>query len=360
VFPPSFRVDLEREVDIVEEIARLYGYNNIPSTLPIVPMSFSEQEPVRLMRNRIAAQMTSMGFIEAINYSFIAQQHFDLLGLAAEDGLRNTVQLLNPLSEDQGVMRTTLLPGLLDNVRHNLNRQNSDLRLFEIGKVFHPQKGEELPGEVVRLAAVFTGRRNPGSSLLHFGEKKADIYDVIGTVEELCRFLKITGVDFDKTGEKPPYAGAESSLTVRKDATAFGLLGAFETTALEKFGIKQEVYFLDLDLTQVMTLKPQPLVFAPLSKFPTVKWDLAIIVPEAVGGGDMIKEILASRKPYIVNAEIFDIYRGKAIKNGCKSVAIKITYHSFEQTLDDDLVKGVHQQVIDMLLSRFEGQLREI
>ncbi len=359
VFPPSFRVDLEREADLVEEIARLYGYNNIPTTLPVVPMSFSEQEPVRQMRNRIAGHMAAMGFVEAINYSFIAKQHFDLLGLTGQDELRKTVELLNPLSEDQSVMRTTLLSGLLDNVRHNVNRQNNDVRIFEIGKVFHPKKGEELPDEIIRLAAVFTGRRTPGSSLLHFGEKHADILDVIGTVEQLCTSLNIDGIDF-KAVDNPPYASAGNFLTVSKEETILGVLGTFERSILENFGIKQEVFFLDLNITQFMTVKPKPIVFAPLSKFPAVKWDLAVVVPESVGGGDMIKEILASKQPYIVNAEIFDIYRGKSIEKDSKSVAIKITYHSIEQTLDDDQVKEVHQQIIDMLLSKFDGQLREI
>jgi len=359
VFPPSFRVDLEREVDLVEEIARLQGYNNIPTSLPVVPMSFSEQEPVRQMRNRIAGHMTAMGFTEAINYSFAAKRYFDLLGLAEGDGLRTTVQLLNPLSEDQNVMRTTLLPGLLENVRHNVNRQNSDLRLFEVGKVFHPRKGRELPDEIVRLAAVFTGRRNPGSSLLHFGEEHSDMCDVVGAVEQLYRALNIKAFSFDPL-ENPPYAKAGDVLAVQKDAAVLGVLGAFDKSVLEKFGIKQEVRFLDLDITQLVTLEPQPVVFTPLSKFPAVKWDLAVVVAEKIGGGDMIREILSSRQPYIENAEIFDIYRGKAIQKGRKSVAIKITYHSSEQTLDDDLVKKVHQNIIEMLLAKFDGQLREI
>lgn len=358
VSPPSFRVDLEREADLVEEIARLHGYNNIPTTLPVVPMSFSEQEPVRKMRNQIAGFMTAMGFVEAINYSFIAQRHFDMLGLAEADELRTTVRLLNPLSEDQGVMRTTLLPGLLENVRHNLNRQNSDVCLFEIGKVFHPQKGMELPDEIVRLVAVFTGRRYPGSSLLHFGDKQADMSDVIGTVEQLCHCLNLKGLEF-KPQANPPYAGGEAFLNVQKGDTVFGALGKFEKSVLEKFGIKQEVCFLDLDISKLMTVKAEPLLFTPLSRYPAVKWDLAVVVPDAIGGGDMIKEILASKKPYVENAEIFDIYQGEPIKKGYKSVAIKITYHSFEQTLDDDLVNEVHQQLIEMLLSRFEGQLRE-
>jgi phenylalanyl-tRNA synthetase beta chain len=172
VTPPSFRVDLEREIDLIEEVARIVGYNLLPTTLPMVPMNFSEPDPFRMLRKKVANTLISLGFYEAINYSFVAPQHADLLGLAVDDVRRQSVHLLNPLAEDQSVLRTMLLPGLLENLRRNVNHQSHDVRLFEIGKVFHPcetppenslESGQ--PVEPFRLAAIISGRRYPGASL---------------------------------------------------------------------------------------------------------------------------------------------------------------------------------------------------
>ena len=193
VTPPSFRVDLEREVDLIEEVARIVGYNLLPTTLPMVPMSFSEQDPLRELRKKLAQTLTALGFYEAINYSFVTPQHCDLLGLAADDARRQTVHLLNPLAEDQSVLRTTLLPGLLENLRRNVNHQSHDVRLFEIGKVFHPQ-GNTQPEEPFRLAAVISGRRNPGAPMLHAGETQADIFDVKGVMAQILDSLRLGAI----------------------------------------------------------------------------------------------------------------------------------------------------------------------
>ncbi len=169
VTPPSFRVDLEREIDLIEEVARLKGYNEFPQTMPLVPMSAAWQDPARKLRQDIAAAMTALGFYEAINYSFVNPRHLDMLGLAEDDGRRKTVQLLNPLAEDQSVLRSMLLPGLLDNVRRNVNYQVTDIRLFEIGKCFVPGPGLEQPEEKTYLTAVLSGRRLPGAPLSPHG-----------------------------------------------------------------------------------------------------------------------------------------------------------------------------------------------
>jgi len=152
VTPPGFRVDLEREVDLIEEVARLQGYNEIPTSMPVVPMSFPEQQPGLELRKKLAAMLVSQGFYEAINYSFVDENHFDRLKLDDNDPIRNAVALLNPLSEDQKIMRTMMLPSLLQNLSRNTSRQNNDIRLFEIGKVFHPVAVEPLPNENMRVA----------------------------------------------------------------------------------------------------------------------------------------------------------------------------------------------------------------
>ncbi len=365
VTPPTFRVDLDREIDLIEEITRLKGYNEITATLPKVHMSFPEQDESRGLVKQTAVFMAAHGFFEAINYSFVAEQHFDGLMLAADDPARTAVHLLNPLSEEQQIMRTTLLPGLLENVRRNINHQNNDIRLFEIGKVFRPRSGEALPHEQVRLSALLSGRRYPDSPLLHFGAESVDIFDVKGVVEPLLQELRIPDVtsDFGITAKEqsPPYAEA-SCFVILKTAAAARKLGSFGKVGcdvLRFFGIKQDVYFLDLNLEVIAGISPAAKSFASLPRFPSVKWDIAVLVPEHVAAGDMLKAVLAGNEPLVEWAEIFDVYRGKSVKSGYKSVAIAVTYRSDKQTLEDEAVNRVHQKLIKMLGRRFEAQLRE-
>ncbi|MCI5143389.1 MAG: phenylalanine--tRNA ligase subunit beta, partial [Candidatus Electrothrix sp. ATG1] len=162
---PPFRVDIEREVDLVEELARLVGYNEIPTARPDISMDYPRRDGMRQLRQEIAAAFLGAGFYEAINYSFVSEKHYDMLFLSAEDSRRNCVRLLNPLTEDQAVMRTMLLPGILENIRRNINFQQSDIRLFEIGKAFSSRAEDKQPDERYQLCAVISGARYPASSL---------------------------------------------------------------------------------------------------------------------------------------------------------------------------------------------------
>jgi phenylalanyl-tRNA synthetase beta chain len=361
VTPPSFRVDLEREIDLIEEVARVVGYNLLPTTLPMVPMIFAEQDPLREVRQKVARILTALGFYEAINYSFVTPQHCDLLGLGADDARRQSVHLLNPLAEDQSVLRTMLLPGLLENLRRNLNHQNHDVRLFEVGKVFHPRESGQ-PNEPFRLAAVVSGRRNPGAPLLHAGETPVDILDVKGVVEQILKSLRCVGTitcETDVVRQELPFAESGSVLTVRVEEQLLGWCGAFCQKTLKGFGVKQQAFFVDLDLGILSSLPLQAKSFAVLPKFPFVKWDMALIVPEPVAAGEMLSAIHGSGEKLIEKAEIFDVFQGKNIEAGKKSVAISITYRALERTLDDETVGKVHQKIIEMMISRFNGQLRE-
>ena len=360
VTPPSFRVDIEREIDLIEEVARLKGYGEIPSTLPVVPMAFSEQEPSLLLRRKLVTVMVGLGIFEAVNYSFTSERYSDLLGLAPDDSLRDQVRIMNPLADDQGVMRTMLLPGLLENVRHNLNRQNSDIGLFEIGKVFWPVAGQEQPREILRLGAVFSGRPGVGAPVLHYGTRPFDIYDLKGIVEIILAQIGLQAALFGTAEASSAYADQETYVTVSLGQRQLGSFGKLASPTLKSFGLKQEVFFMDFDLDLLTALEPDRPVFKPLSKFPSVSWDLAVIVPDTVGAGSIVEAIMASGLALVSRVEIFDVYRGKPIADGQKSVALSITYHSDEQTLDDKSVGHIHGQVLDLIRARFDGQLREV
>jgi phenylalanyl-tRNA synthetase beta chain len=360
---PSFRVDLEREVDLIEEVARLQGYNEIPTTMPVVPMSFPEQQPGLELRKKLAAMLVSQGFYEAINYSFVDENYFDRLNFADDDSIRNAVTLLNPLSEDQKIMRTMMLPGLLQNLSRNTSRQNNDIRLFEIGKVFHPVEDEPLPNENMRVAGVLSGRRHPGSSLLHFETAGVDVYDCKGIVEAILQEVRLSkaasSVSRNDTNDVPSYIQPDSYIVFQVGETILGTLGKIDTKVLKAFGIKQDVFFFDLDLDMIIALEPELKSFRQLPKFPSVDRDIALVVSEAVAAGKLLSAIESARETLVESVEIFDVYRGDSVGSGNKSVAISLTYRSKEQTLDDNTVNKVHQRLIKMLEKDFQGKLRE-
>jgi len=356
---PGFRVDLEREIDLIEEVARLVGYNNLPTTLPMVPLSFADSDPARQLRKRVAELMTAQGFSEAINYSFVTEKHFDLLGLAAEDPLRATVRLRNPLSDEQGVMRTTLLPGILENVRRNLNHQVPDLRLFEIGKVFVPGAAE-LPREDVWLTAVLAGRRHPESPVFHYGQESGDFFDIKAVGEQLFREMRYDRIIMMAESQAPSYLEAGNALALRsEDGAVLGWLGPVKAECLKGFSVKTGVHMLELNLSALGQLSAVAKRFKPLARFPSVRWDLAVVVPEKVDSGEIVAAVKGSGEVLVEQVELFDVYQGENIAAGCKSVALSIIYRDQEKTLADADVQLVHRRIIDMLGARFGGSLRE-
>ena len=357
---PSFRVDLEREIDLIEEVARLYGYNKISPTLPVVPMSLSELEPSLMLRRKLAKTLVSLGVFETINYSFTSERYCNLLGLSLNDPLRNQIKILNPLSDDQGVLRTMLLPGLLENIKHNLNRQMNDLSFFEIGKVFWPIIDLEQPCEAMHLSAVFSGRPGVGSPVLHYGSRSFDMYDLKGIIEILLSQIAINTAVFVANATPPCYADQNMWLTVRLNEREIGSFGKLAHSTLKNFGIKQAVYFADFDLDLLSKYNPIRNAVKSLSKFPSVSRDLAVIVPDSVDAGSIVEVILSSAFPLIYNIEIFDVYHGQPISDGMKSIALSITYHSDNHTLDDKTVGHIHGEVVALICDHFKGQLRDV
>ena len=359
--PPSFRVDLEREIDLIEEVARLVGYDAIPTSMPKVEMALPDLDPAASRKKKVCSLLGTLGCFEAINYSFVSPAHPGALGLVPEERRSAPLALVNPLSEEQSVLRTTLLPGLLENVRHNINHQTPDLRIFELGKVFYPQD-DGLPHEQERLAVVMGGRRYPDAPLIWEGEAPVDIFDVKGLLEELLASLGLERrVEITSAGDGLPYAeaGCRMELKRGKSGEIVGECGKFKQSVLKAFGIKQELFYLDVDMSALVGMESATATFQPLPRFPAVKWDLAVLVPEEVAVGEMLDAIAGSGGKILELVELFDIYRGKKIESGRKSVAFTIHYRDAQQTLNDKKVGAVHNKIIQMLERRFHAQLRE-
>lgn len=362
---PSFRIDIEREIDLIEEVARVVGYNEIPTTQPMIRMDYPKRDALRSLRQEINHIFTAQGFYEAINYSFISEQSLDICRLDASDPRRKVTRLLNPLSEEQGIMRPLLLPGLLDNVRRNINFQRADLRLFETGKVFLQNKADALPEERLQLCAVISGYRYPEAKPLYFPNQACDLFDIKGAVVNLLETLRIdignAAISFlptDKDAEQP-YAEAKSQLCLWYGKEQIGTLGSIHPETLKGFGIKQPVFFAEIDIHKLQTLPRLAKQFRTLPRYPSVKRDISLVVPDSVSAGDLLGAIAANQNKYIETTDIFDVYRGKPIPNGYKSVALAITYRSATTTLDDQTVDKFHDKIVNALMAAFNARYRE-
>lgn len=365
IIPPSFRIDIEREADLIEEIARLYGYNNIPASLPSVNLSYPEQQPGRQQRIAAARLLTSIGFSEAINYSFATEKHADWLRLDPEDIRRRSVKILNPLSEDQAIMRTMLLPGLLENVRRNINFQKTAVKLFEIGKVFQPISKDSQPQEITHLAGVLCGNRHGESSPLYFPNQVVDIFDAKGAVEFLLEEMRLDRSSKESLQFIKPVAegieyfvDSDYALLVFAHGVLLGAIGKIQAEVLRSFGIKHEVFYFELDFDALSASKTHARSFTALPVYPGVARDIALVVPVDVTAGALIEKIHSCGEKLIETIEIFDVFQGGKIDPGYKSVAISLSYRSASKTLTEKNVEKSHQKIIQLLTETFGGSLR--
>jgi phenylalanyl-tRNA synthetase beta chain len=267
-------------------------------------------------------------------------------------------------------MRTMLLPGLLENVLRNVSFQKNAVKLFEIGKVFTPKGDNEQPLEQTRLAGVLSGNRFGEASAYHFKQQSVDFLDAKGGVEYLLQGLRLLGASeaseasvlrFSRLDQSriEPFCDPAQCLTIGAGGQEMGLVARILPDVLRKFGIKQEVFFFDLDLDALGQVEAAAQVFSPLPVFPAVGRDIAMVVPEDVAAGELVEAVLAAREPLIERCEIFDVYQGGSLQPGNKSVALSVTYRSSQKTLTEKNVEKVHMKIVSMLGSKFAGTLRE-
>ncbi|MFP3980304.1 MAG: phenylalanine--tRNA ligase subunit beta [Desulfobacterales bacterium] len=356
VTPPSFRVDVDRPEDIMEEIARLWGYNRIPTTFP--RLTARAEPPAQMVerKEQIRDLMAGFGFYETINYAFTAAQAADRLELAPGDPRRNAENLLNPLSEEQALMRTTLMPGLLETARKNISRREKDLKLFELGKAFYKTRDHELPHEVEMLAAAWTGTRRPAA--WHTAAEPCDFYDIKGAFESLLLGLgpeKFTCSQMPESGCS--YTRPGRTAQVRLADTYLGLIGEIKASVLKQFGIRQPVFVFEAHLEALISCLPETPEFTPIPKFPAMARDITLIVENRIEAGEILNSVRGMETGLIEDVYLFDVYSGEPIPAGRKSVSIRVVYRSHTHTLEDTQVNEVHGQITDSLLAAFDAEL---
>ena len=353
---PSWRWDVGQEADLVEEVARIKGYDSIPTTIPRAACHQEGPDNSAWFERKLKTLAASLGLREVISYSFVAPRELEALGLREGDHRCSWVRLQNPLTEEQSVMRTHLLPGLLQVVSRNIARRSPSLRLFELGRVFLERGGHELPLEETRLAALVTGRRFPLSWA--WPQEDVDLFDIKGVVEVLLHRLGIEGVSFRPSTPDDPYYLPGASAEVRVGDLLVGTVGAVSPKVLEAWEIEQEVFACDLSVERLLGLyRPIPR-FRPLPEFPAMERDIAVVVDDGVKAGEIEAHIAASSTPFLEEFRIFDCYRGRPIPPGKKSIAIRFRYRAQDRTLTEEELAPVHQGLVDSILSTFRGVLR--
>ena len=357
---PTFRADVTREIDLIEEIARVYGYDNIPTTLPKGDIPVPASNPKTEVRRRIKHFLLGTGMMEAVNYSFCDPNCFDRIRLNVDDPLRDTLQLRNPLSPEMSVLRTTLMPGLLENAQHNRNHQIDTIALFEIGGVFFhngESSGSDLriaTLEPERVAGVLAGQ--VGEGVYSDPYRSPDFFDIKGLVEGM---LEVCGVvDWTLQNTDTPTFHPGRNAEVLLGDKRIGVFGEVHPEVLENYDLPYKAYLFEFDLEGLADVATFAKRFEPISIYPKVARDLAIVVDKEVLSDMPTELIYMTGGDAVDSVRLFDVYEGEQVPEGKKSLAYTITYHSATETLTDKAVNALHDEVVKRLNRELGAELR--
>lgn len=352
---PTSRVDIEREIDLIEEVARLYGYQNIPTTMPKVRTFSDRPSPHLVLERKLRDLLVAHGLSEVVTYSFVNPSVFDKIMLDDDDPRRNTVKILNPLSEDQAVMRTTLLPGLLEVTARNTSFRLMNVRMFEMRRVYLPEDGSELPSEPVYASGILTGLRD--SEHWSRTRESLDFFDVKGLLENIFDVLGISGVSCEAR-DLDPYYHPGKACTLYAGNTCIGSFGEIHPTVQENYGVEKPLYYFELNFEKILALCSEVKSVSPPPRFPDTYRDIAMLIEDSLETGTVLDCIRGNKINEIENVELFDLYTGQGIPDGHKSIAVRIRYRSPERTLTDDEVNRLQDRVIKSLQKKINVTIR--
>ncbi len=350
---PSYRVDLKREADLIEEVARLYGVDKLPSTPPRQGRgshAFDARYDQIMAARRL---LVGLGLNETQGQTLIAA--------TAAGGLptATTLALANPLSSDMDVLRPSLLPGLLDVLRHNLRRQNTDCALFEIGRVFRHDAGTIREGW--RIAIALTGARAPGFWTGADRDARFDVQDLQGLVEEFLEHFGLRGFALRARTEAEggPLFVESGTVSMGGGKLLLGELGQVHPRLARTYDLRDPVFMAELDLDQLLARRNTARSFKPLAAFPAMRRDIAMIVPETVTHEAVLQAVKQSKAANLESVELFDVFRGGHVPAGQKSLAYALTYRAADRTLTDSDVTAAHEKVVAQFRQSLGAALRE-
>lgn len=342
---PTVRLDLNVEVDLIEEIGRLYGFHNIESKPLVGVLTRGEKPYARTIEDKVKLNLVGLGFNEIMTYSFISPKSYDKMNLKPNNPLRDYIKLLNPLGEDYSVMRTTLIPTMLELLSRNYNRGVESSYAFEIGNVFIAKSLPvvELPTEKKILSIGFYG--------------EDDFFFLKESVNKVLNRLGIKDLTYIREEENESFHPGRTAKIIA-NGEEIGIIGEIHVDVLENYDIGKKVYISHLDFDKIVGITNLDIKYKPLPKYPSTARDIAVVVSENVLVGDIENIILKHGEGLIEKVELFDIYRGNQIEEGLKSIAFSIIYRSYEKTLTDEEVSKTLKNIIRDLETSLDAKLR--
>lgn len=342
VVSPWYRVDIACKADVAEEVARLYGYNKIPSTI-VRGVAQAKLTDAQKFDRQIQKSMLAMGLNEISTFSFISPKYFDKINLAADSKLRNSVKITNPLGEDTSVMRTTIIPSVCEVLARNYSYRNPDCYIFERGNEYIPVEGETLPNEPERLGFGF-----------YDTDGKADFYNMKGVVEGLLSKLGAQTVEFERAQADcsfDEYSAFHSGrvAVVKVNGTEVGIFGELHPRVLENYGIGVRAYVGKINVPELMESCVAQKTYKPLPKYPATTRDLSVVCDDSIPAAQLEKAISKAVGNILEKVTLFDVYKGEQIEKGKKSVSYAISMRSHDGTLTDEQADKAMKKVLDAL-----------
>ncbi|MGN1003965.1 MAG: phenylalanine--tRNA ligase subunit beta [Oscillospiraceae bacterium] len=341
---PSYRADVKRMADLAEEVARFHGYNNIPCTLMRGQTTLGGYSPAQQLERRLGELCRSFGYDEIITYSFISPTYYDKIRWDADDERRKSFKILNPLGEDTSIMRTTVLPSMLEILTRNWNYRNKAAKLYEIGKIY-------LPGGEDGLAIE--------SKLLSIGAYGSDMdfFALKGVIESILQDIRAKDVRFEACADNPSYHPGRCA-TVWSGSSCIGVFGQIHPLVARNYDMDGEFFCAELSFDALMAAKGADPEYVPLPKFPAVTRDIAVVCDEAVTVGALEDCIRRGAKGLLKEVSLFDIYRGKGVDEGKKSVAFNLVLRSDERSLTAEEADEDVKSILALLESELGAVLR--
>ncbi len=346
VTAPSYRFDINIEADLIEEIGRMVGYNNIEGTKELAHVQMAGFSETQVALNKVHDVLVEQSFYQAITYSFVSSELQAIL-----DPGQATLKLANPISADMSTMRTRLLPGLLQALQYNVNRQQSKVRLFETGLCFRPEAQGLQQHQ--HLAAVVTGARDDEG--IHTQPKSLDFYDIKGYLESVMSLARGSEFRLCKTSNPILHPGQGADIYLGE--ALVGFVGSLHPTILSKLHLSQPVYVFELELASILTANLPN--FTELSKYPSIRRDISLAVDTEISAQSLIDCIRSVKSEILHDVFVFDVYTGKEVKSNLKSVALGLILQDFSHTLVDEDVDKLIDKVLNQLRSQYNAVLRE-
>ena len=352
LIPFSYRQDLEIPEDLVEEVARLYGYDQIPDTFPIAELKAKAPTLEIKTERKIKELLKGFGLFEVITYSFIHPEILKNLNLSKEDERLKVLEIENPIASHLSVMRTTLIPGLLEVAKFNATREVEDLAIFEIGKVFFPEK--ELAKEKVHLGILLKGEKK----LLPWEgyKRKYDLFDLKGILEELFSALKLE-VEF-RPFSTEPFLKRGFSYDLYLSGIKIGLAGAIKNFVLERLDLKRPVFIAEINLSEIYNLlkeKKKPLKIHKPPKFPSTFRDISFLLDKEIPFSEILSYVNSLEIPYFEKLELLALYEGPPIPETKKSITLRFWFRSEERTLQDEEVNTLQDEIAKKIFEYFKA-----